>query len=306
MADDRKISRLDVDFAALRTLKAVHELGSFSQAARHLDVNQSTVSYTIERLRQVFGDPLFIRAGRSVKPTKRCLEVVKGANEILSEYQELVIPKAFDPASAKFKVVFAHNHQQRAILLPRIIRYLRKVAPGVRLQLIHGHKYGHALLREGQCDILVSPIPHEASTLYRKHLYNDSYVCVVDRDSPFAKSGITLEDFGKVPLVLISHEGIYRPPYLDILETGGITARTVLDLSSTSAIDEFIAGTDLVATISRRLASTFSDKVAVIEAPFDRTIDIHMYWTSRTHSAEHMRWVRDVVARAAKTDGDLE
>lgn len=296
---------MSIDIAALETLRTVFDTGSFSGAAERLGVNPSTISYTVERLRQVFDDPLFIRSGRAIEPTRRCAEIVGGAGEILTEFEQITRPRAFDPATAEFKVVFALSHQQRVILMTRIVRYLRRHARGVSLQFIYGHRNGHARLREGKCDIFITPYQHEAGTLYRKHLYRDHYVCVVDRDSPLARNGMTLEDFAAARHILVSYEGMYRPPYVNWLESEGLRYDPVLDLASTSEIERFVRGTDLVATVGSRLAASYSNRVAVIAAPFKHHMDMYMYWTSRTHQAENMRWIREIVARAAKEDGEL-
>ena len=60
-----------VDIGALRTLVLVYDLRSFSAAAERLNVNQSTISYTVERLRSAFQDPLFVRQGNGVTATER-------------------------------------------------------------------------------------------------------------------------------------------------------------------------------------------------------------------------------------------
>ena len=57
---------LNIDFAALRTLSEVKARGSFTGAAEALNLNQSTISYTMERLRRAFNDPLFVRQGGSI------------------------------------------------------------------------------------------------------------------------------------------------------------------------------------------------------------------------------------------------
>ena len=65
-----------IDIGILRTLVLVYDLQSFSAAAKRLDVNQSTISYAIERLRGAFGDPLFVRNGNGVTATERCAALV--------------------------------------------------------------------------------------------------------------------------------------------------------------------------------------------------------------------------------------
>ena len=90
-----------IDFAALNVLKLVHDNQSFSVAADKLSTNQSTISYTIERLRKAFEDPLFVRRHGGVVPTDRCREIVVGANAILDRYRSLIEPTRFEPSEAE-------------------------------------------------------------------------------------------------------------------------------------------------------------------------------------------------------------
>lgn len=295
-----KFDRLNVDLAALQTLRVVYEMNSFSMAARYLDMNQSTISYTINRLREAFGDPLFVRTGRGIQATERCSEIVEGAGGILERFEKLTRPKSFDPSTAEFSVVIALNHHERAVLLPRIIRYLRKNAPGIRVEVMHAQIAGHTHLREGVCDILISPIKRDADMLYRRHLYRDRYVCVVDRKSKFVRTGMTIKDYAASKHIRVSYEGLFRPPYLAALGPLGLSHMDMIDLSSSDGIEQLVSGTDLIATVSSKLAESYSDEVAIIEAPFDVNLDIDMYWTAKTQSASNMRWIREVVVRTSR------
>jgi DNA-binding transcriptional LysR family regulator len=296
----KKTDGSNVDFAALRTLRLVHDLGSFSLAARRLDVNQSTVSYTIDRLRRIFGDPLFVPTRGGIRATERCETIVKGAARLLERYEELSRPRHFDPAGAEFDVTFAITHQQRHLVGTPVIAFLRRAAPGVRVRLINAHGNSHADLLEGRCDILITPIPYSIGAFYRRHLLTERYVCVVDRDHPSAGGTFSFEEFSAAAHILVSYEDFCQLPYVATLDALGLPFSARLDLPSTADIESFIVGTDLVATVIEPLAREYSDAVALVEPPFDHRMDIHMYWTARTHRLENMRWIRDVVIKAAK------
>jgi len=118
------INSLDpVDIGALRTLVLVYDLRSFSAAAERLNVNQSTISYTVERLRGAFQDPLFVRQGNGVTATERCAALVDWARETIGQIEGLASPAKFDPAVAKGTVTISCNHHERQTLI-------RSSAPG--------------------------------------------------------------------------------------------------------------------------------------------------------------------------------
>ena len=54
----------------LRMLSALYRMGSMSAAAEHLDVSQQGVSLQLKRVRDVLEDPLFVRIGHGMVPTR--------------------------------------------------------------------------------------------------------------------------------------------------------------------------------------------------------------------------------------------
>src|SRR5690554_2880017 len=100
----KRAERLNLDVAALQTLRVVYDTASFTRAAELLEVNQSTISYTMDRLRHMFDDPLFLRSGRGIVATTRCAELAERAREILSQLDAIRHPQSFDPAAERFKV----------------------------------------------------------------------------------------------------------------------------------------------------------------------------------------------------------
>ena len=106
-------SLLAMDFAALRTLRLLYENRSFTETAEVLGVNQSAVSYTIEKLRRAFSDPLFFRQGGRVVPTERCGIIVTSVMRMLDEIEALATPVSFDPAAAEQTVTTGVSARSR-------------------------------------------------------------------------------------------------------------------------------------------------------------------------------------------------
>ncbi len=289
----------DIDFRALRTLKLVHDLRSFTLAAERLGQNQSTVSYAMRRLRAVFGDELFVRQGRSIAPTQRCSEIVAGVERLFDQLADIAEPAEFDPAQAEARIVVSCNHYERAVILPAAIRRLREEAPGIKVRVIQARVEGHQQLRKGECDLLLSPVSGSADGLFTRRLAEDRYVCVMDPQNPLAGSAITLEAYAAANHIFISYEGSWRPSYRDFLEARGIFPKMVIDLPSSAEIGQLVRGTDLVATVTSQLAASFAQDLAVVPGPFDSRVVVHQFWTQRTHRSRVHRWFRDLLATEA-------
>ena len=87
-----------VDGHALRVFLSVCETGSVSRTAELFNLNQSTISHTLEKMRSAFGDPLFVKSGRGITPTEKALGMVPRVQQILADIEGLVTPESYDPS----------------------------------------------------------------------------------------------------------------------------------------------------------------------------------------------------------------
>lgn len=76
-------------FGTLPTLQAVVRRGNFAAAAQEMALTPSAVSQQMRQLEDYFGQPLFDRSGRAVKPTPFALEVVATVDQALAGLQSL-------------------------------------------------------------------------------------------------------------------------------------------------------------------------------------------------------------------------
>lgn len=72
-----------VDLNLLKTFEALHDESSASRAALRLGVTQSAISAGLRRLRDLYGDPLFVRTGRGLAPTLRANQLKPVISEAL-------------------------------------------------------------------------------------------------------------------------------------------------------------------------------------------------------------------------------
>jgi DNA-binding transcriptional LysR family regulator len=289
----------NVDFAALRTLRLVHAHGSFSRAAESLGVTQSTISYTVSRLRETFRDPLFVRQGAGIVPTERCSEIVTQSSELLDRFEALAAPRDFDPAVASLEIVISCNFYERITLMPEVARTLRREAPGMKLRIIPSTVRGKEQLVRSESDILIGPIQIEDAGYYRRSLMVDDYVCVMDVDNPLAGRPMNVETYVNTPQVVVNYGGNFRSRFLVVMEAQGHFPNAVMEVPSPANLADLLQGTDLIATIPSRMAHSFGRQIAVTPCPFPAEISIDLFWTARTHvSAPHV-WLRSVIADAA-------
>ena len=131
MSDIRKI-----DLNLLIAFNTLFDERSVSRAAERLALTQPTVSGKLNRLRQLFGDPLFVRTQRGVLPTPRAESLAEPVKALLADAEVLLAPSTFDPAIAKITFSIAVNdYIQYALMIP-FIEALRRQAPQISLAIL--------------------------------------------------------------------------------------------------------------------------------------------------------------------------
>ncbi|MGY8662354.1 LysR family transcriptional regulator [Bradyrhizobium sp. UFLA05-109] len=288
-----------IDFAAIRTLRLVSELGSFSKAAEALGTNQSTISYTMDRLRAAFRDKLFVRQRGGIAPTPRCIEIVECASRLLEDFEGLMQPTDFDPASASGRVTIACNYYERSIILPRTIAEIRRRAPRLVLEIKTARAKGIAYLKRGEADLLVGPYDVHEDSFYHRHLLDDHYVCVMHRNHLLAARRLRIDDYVKASHAVVTYGGTWRSGYLRGLDERGLSLNQVVTVPSISDLTHILPGTDLISTVPSRIASNIAKSVVATSCPFPEPFQVGMTWTSRTHHSAAHRWLRQLMARIA-------
>ena len=134
-----------IDLNLLAVFDAIAAEGNLSRAARKLGMSQPAMSNALARLREVVDDPLFVRTGRGMEPTPRARLIAEPIRQALDLIQNsLRLDNAFDYASSRRTFTVAVEDYGEAVIMPRFMEWLSRVAPGVRVRI--RPEPGHALL----------------------------------------------------------------------------------------------------------------------------------------------------------------
>ncbi|MDW3714152.1 LysR family transcriptional regulator [Pseudomonas sp. 2023EL-01195] len=110
------------DLNLLRVLDALLRERNVSRAAERLSLSQPAVSNALNRLRELLGDPLLVRVGRSMQPTPRALALEAPIRTALAQIeQSLVAGEAFDPARSRQRFSIAVTDYVELICMTRLL-----------------------------------------------------------------------------------------------------------------------------------------------------------------------------------------
>ncbi len=281
----------DLDVRLLQLLVAVVEAGSITGAAQALGVTQSAVSHQLDKLRAITGDALFVKSGRGIVATARAGELAMRARELLHQLQGFAHAGAFDPAHWQTTLTVAANDFQRDVLLPPLVARLRDAAPGVSLRVVPSAIPSLEMLRDGACDLAISPRPPEGTDILQKRLFEDDYRVFYDPTVRAAPS--SLADYLAADHMTV----VYEPRRaLDLdrsLAERGVRRRFAVMVPGFAGMPAFLRGSALLAAAPGLLARGLMHGFASVPMPLPcPRLPMYLIWHRRHHDDEAHRWLR--------------
>src|SRR3954469_3039547 len=128
---------LNLDY--LRAFVDVIERGSFSAAARRLDLTQPAVSLQVRQLESRLGVRLVERVGRTARPTAAGAELLEHARRIEAVVATALDRMATHATGALGRVRLGTGASACAFLLPPILRDLRRRFPTLEITVATGN-----------------------------------------------------------------------------------------------------------------------------------------------------------------------
>ncbi|NHT17468.1 LysR family transcriptional regulator [Cellulomonas sp. IC4_254] len=120
-----------LDAAALRLVRAVHDTGSVTAAARELGLTQPAASQQLRAVERVLGTPVVVRAGRGVRLTEAGLVLARNAVAVQSALDATLEEVAAVASLRAGRVRIAAFPSAAATLLPAALAALRVRHPGL-------------------------------------------------------------------------------------------------------------------------------------------------------------------------------
>lgn len=295
-----EIDWLQLDARALAVLVAVVEEHSVTAAAARIGVTQSAVSHTIDRLRRITTDPLFVKSGRGIVATAHAIALAEHARTLLRELERFGRAPVWSAENWRATVTIAANDFQRDLLLPSLARALRDEAPNVALRVIPSGIPTLDMLRDEHCQLVITPRPPDGSDIMQKRLFEDNYRVFYDpaiRDAPTTRK-IWL-DAGHVTVVYEPK----RPLDLDRwLAAKGIKRNFRVMVPGFAGIAPFLRGTDLLATVPGQLRGHLLAGLADTKVPVNcPRMPMYLVWHRRYHDDPAYRWLRQKIESIAQT-----
>jgi DNA-binding transcriptional LysR family regulator len=261
-----ELRRLDltlllVFLSLLRTRKA-------TRTASELGLTQSGVSQALARLRDITGDPLFLRRPHGFEPTAAALALEPSvASAVEGLRAALGRGRQFVPGEATGVLTIAASDAEQAEMIPALIGRLLAEAPLLDLSVRPLNRASvAAALTAGEIDLAVGFLPDPPPALVAEPLYAQGYA-VVGRPETLGSAPLTLRRYAGLPHVLVSQAGDLYGVADEALAAMGLTRRVVAAVPQFFPALATAAATGCIATVPERLARRHAPAFGLVLRP---------------------------------------
>ena len=288
------------DLNLLVVFDAVARCRSVTMAAEQLALSQPAISHALNRLRDLMGDPLFVRSGRGLVPTPRAEAMAGSIKELLETAARVLGAREFDPATTTQSFRLGASDYAMLTIIPNVVRKLRSHAPLSQIKIIAVDADLMKRMEQGELDLAFIAPTAPGGAFLSCELFQEHFIGLACERHPITrkrKGGNLLSDYLAYPHVAVSF-GMRAPNAIDTkLAVAGKKRRIVMESPNFSTNAASLLGTDIIMSLPSRLASaiqvpglvTFKLPIAVPDYPY------WMMWHRRSDADLATTWLRNLV-----------
>nr|WP_314372532.1 LysR family transcriptional regulator [Sphingomonas paucimobilis] len=290
-----------LDLNLLRVLDALFSQGNVSGAARALGVTQPGVSIALRRLRDHFGDDLFVRQSGRMVPTALAERLRTPVTQALGVIETDVLPaSAFDPQRSDRSFVIGLSDLGDLVFLPDLMARLKESAPHVTVRSIAAEPAGLVEgMAHGTIDLMIGHLTDSVAGLYAQTLFVQYFVCLVRADHPRIADTLTLEQFLAADHIVVSQDGRSQEVFERRVRQLGLDRRITLHSPHFMSVPLLVARSDMITVVPQAVGRIYAHLLGLklLALPFDVPgVELRQFWHRRSHTDQAAKWLRKLVA----------
>jgi DNA-binding transcriptional LysR family regulator len=255
-----------MDLLLLRSLLAVADTGSITEAADRIGLTQPALSRRLQQLEEHLGAELLTRGRKGAHLTEIGRLVANEARILVARYDHLRDQVRAHQGLEGGTVRIGGGATAVSFVLPKAIASFQRAHPGIRFQL---KEAGSIEVTEdvlsGRLELGLVTLPVKARELTVWPLLTDRIVLVGPRQHPLAQDGsISANALDGLAFVGFEADTAVRQIIDAALRDAGVEMNVVMELRSIPAILRMVATTGNLAFVSRLGVDSF-EEVSEIE-----------------------------------------
>jgi DNA-binding transcriptional LysR family regulator len=292
-----------LDLNLLVALDALLREANVSRAAMRIGLSQPATSHALQRLRDLLGDPLLVRAGARMELTPRALALRSPLAQTLDQVRGLFVPDEFDAARSDRHFRLMMPDLAVELLMPPLMEKITQAAPNVTIDVVPWRGPAIFSAEFARTIDLVISIGDAFKGFHRQRLYTDGDALAVRRGHPAAAKLKKREVFLAARHVAVVIRGQNEDLIDSWLRAKGVDRRIALVVPGYIEALHVTARTDLVAFVPRRLIAALAKQLSLVTVtpPFDPGIDEqHMFYPTRAQMDPGSIWLRTLMLQTGR------
>ena len=303
----QKVRKLD--FQALEIFHTLYALHNVTATSELLSLSQSTVSYSLNRLRNVFEDELFIPTRSGMMPTQKAKSIADSVKVILEKISDCVDEKViFSPKDEKVSFTIFAPEYFEILILPMLMKDIIKHELKIHIEMIRPDvKVPFEEILSKRIDLGIMPLnrfENLPSSLEHETILTDKLIAVFE-GKPLIDSTLTIDE-------MLTQKQVFPTPWLSghcmvesWLKQKGIIRPVAIRANGYYAGLNMLSSPETMMMLPEKIYQKVSKKYPFLyarPAPEDLPgFEVAMVWhTSHTRQPANL-WLRKQILKACTT-----
>lgn len=283
-----------LDLNLIYIAESLYRTLNVSKTAAELGMSQSAVSHALAKLRDHFGDPLFVRISKGMAATDLAKELRSSIEAFTQQGRDLALKKeVFDPKKAKGRIVIATSDMFEILLMPSLLKKVRSLAPELQVSIRPtGPDLPKEELENGSVDIaLAGFFKNVPEGFYQRKALDVHFSTAYRNNHPSIKKPLTMNEYYEKTHALITIQGDFKDSF-------SRKRKFAYGSYSFTGMAWTLASSDLVLTAPTLLLKKYQEyfPITIQKCPIDiPKAEIRMVWHGVTHKDPLRMWFRELL-----------
>lgn len=297
----KSINLAALDLNLLVAFEALLEQRSVTKAAEQLQIGQPAMSASLNRLRILFEDELFVRLGRQMQPTLKAQVIAPGILAALQQIRQTVTSsQAFEPTFSNRTFTIGSSDYTSFVVVPPLLELSHQAAPFINFRMIGFEKDSVGdLLEQGVIDLALGVFPDPPRKTQWEPIFEERFVGIARQGHPAVEQGtMSLTAFSQLPHALTTLRRDTTGAIDKALNEQNLERRIAFTTPHMMVLPFAIASSNLVAALPCRIALRLAAvcDLTIFELPvITKPWMVSMLWSVLSDQDEANCWLRNAI-----------
>lgn len=291
-----------IDIKQLIILKHLLEEKHVSNTALQLSISQPTVSRSLNRLRDLFDDPLLLKTNNGLELTSKADSIKSQLNSVLSNLEDLLSEQQFDPLTSDKTIRLLGLTPHIEQFVPPLLKHLAIHAPNMVIEIDSIPQPPFTQLHSGDCHFAITshkPLLKDQN-LHSVPLTQCDFRLLMNAEHPLAQQELNLENLRQCQFGQLSLQGEKRLSIESRFQSEddpNFHVATPIRLNNFACVAAIAATTEIIFHLPTHYAQSISSQrnLVIREVPEPLSLhskEIKLYWHKRFHHDPAAIWIR--------------